>query len=168
MYISYHGGGCCGIKTIGLYGNTSPTTFQPSRHGSEVVTHADSIGASYSKTSDFFHEKAPRESGIDRFDRLLDYLYRRRPGHLVEVVLINHPDHWASQYRWVPILLERGFKEVVTFQNSNSKNLLTVFHLVIQEVGFDEYKNVEKYDLKSDYKPLVRHLKEQVKEKEPQ
>ena len=138
MYLAFHIGKCCGIKTI--YG----MGVSPAGHGgilksedalsplSAKVQH-DRIGAAVSSGTRFFHEKAPQESKLDRLDRYLKFVKRERPQHIVEIVLAESVHHNIDQSAWVPELETRGFKLVNSCKNSNSGSTVHVYHLNVGE-----------------------------------
>lgn len=130
MHIKLHGGACCGIKHIHALGSDphyqivarkalDPTKTSFGRRGCTGVNdaHADTY------PEDFFNEDAPKETYIDRFDRLLAFVKDNRPHGIVEVVLVSCQD------AWFPLIEERGFKLVTKAKNSNTSAMLHVFHL---------------------------------------
>lgn len=131
MHLAYHGGKCCGIKTI--YGFQS----NPEHHVAPIEDYIrirycnlDSNGDDVTSEGRFFHATAPKETGIERLDRYLRYCDQRRPGGVIEIVLADFD--WMPSFNaaWWPILEERGFTKTATFQNSNSGNKVTVYHRV--------------------------------------
>ena len=130
MHLAFHGGLCCGIKTIyGFYGH--PDEKNAEELSAIPANNADSYGNQVASHERFFHEAAPRETGRERLDRYLDYLKRRRPSGIVEVVLATDNGYPDQVGCWEPLLLERGFKEVTRAYNSNSENTCIVYHLVM-------------------------------------
>lgn len=135
LQLMHHGGLCCGVKTIhGFgYGESFDSTQSAITEIPPYVT--DGTYLSYGKS--FFYKTAPVETALERLDRYLAYLKKKRPGGLVEVTLTdNDPTgkgrpSGVSQMAWQPILEERGFKSVNSFRNSNSGAVVTVFHLVM-------------------------------------
>jgi len=137
MQLVFHGGKCCGIKTIyGLgYGPNAPTAIQPALEALPKRDDRDQCGWDCSSEDRFFHEEAPKESATDRLDRYIDYMKRRRPCNIVEIVIAIRNDNfdWSCQRFWPDVLKEKGFKEVNRHLNSNSGNTCAVFHLNIDE-----------------------------------
>jgi len=77
----------------------------------------------------FFTDCAPVESCISRLDRYLAFLDEKRPSGIVEITLILKGT--LPQKVWVPIIKERGFREVTPeggVYNINSGNHVGVFH----------------------------------------
>lgn len=158
MQLVFHGGKCCGIKTIyGLgYGSVCTTaTMSPLEKIPRDDT--DQGGGSVNSDKRFFHEEAPKENATERLDRYIAYMKKRRPGNLLEVVLAwpDHKDYeYMSQEPWVPVLLERGFKEVARQLNSNSGNICAVFYLNIDEEWPGKEKSrIADDDCDDDYDP---------------
>lgn len=127
MRIANHGGKCCGIKTIHYMGVSPGSTEWTWRKDEENPCFRDYSGGDVSSEYNFFHLAAPSETAGERFDRYLKYLRVRRPKGIVEVVLTKH----LQVGGWEPFLLERGFKRVQEFENSNSGAILRVYHLVM-------------------------------------
>lgn len=123
MHLAFHGGKCCGIKTI--YG----FSYNPQDHVDAIpeiaMDNRDQGDGDASSSTRFFHEEAPSEAALTRFDRYIEYVKRRRPKHIIEVVLNNF------QKLWVDVLKERGFKKSVSAVNSNTGNTVTVWHLTV-------------------------------------
>lgn len=128
----FHGASCCGISTLHLCGYESPEYVvsevpTPSRNYVMELQRARIIYASLAHPEQTAGERA------DDFIRRLSDDGRRG---LIEVVLITDSDCFdedeepdATQEAWIPWLKQRGFKKVNEFQNSNSGNTLSVFHL---------------------------------------
>lgn len=128
MHLLYHGGYCCGIKIIQAF-PYGPTEMVPALRETSM-TNLDQSGSPTDPQKPFFHESAPREPAIDRVKRYIDYLKRRRPKGMVEVTLFTTTSGTYGQQDWFPVLEELGFKDVTQFKNSNSGNIVHVFHLV--------------------------------------
>lgn len=131
MYLVFHGGKCCGLKTIHTLGT------DPKDNVSPVETHAkrdhDKNGDEVKSDLTFYHEGAPVETGVARLDRYIEFMKRVRPQNIIEICLAVS-SFW-SQDKWFPILKERGFKEVTKGKNSNTGNMIHIFHLVIDKGG---------------------------------
>ena len=136
MHLAFHGGKCCGIKTI--YGfDEDPYTGKEwdTEPKLEKVPQKnnDKIGYHVRSSDRFFSEAAPQERPVDRLDRYLEFLSRVRPEGIVEVALVAKAV-WGNQTdEWEPVLFERGFKMVTEARNSNTKNTIRVYHLVMTE-----------------------------------
>lgn len=132
MHLAFHGGKCCGIKTIYGFGDGKDAPNQVV-DALEAVKADDSDILYNDVRSDqrFFHEAAPAEPRIARLDRYIDYIKMRRPRHIVEVTLAEGP--FCNQKVWYDLLEQRGFIMVNKGKNSNSGNLVKVFHLNIKE-----------------------------------
>jgi len=142
MKIAFHGGKCCGIKTIHGMGDNPSGSLPPLRKPrarSHQARNADQYGKDVSSKTNFFDQPAPAETYLERLDRYLAFLDAERPAGIVEITLADErmPDYcedcgcncWSEQTRlWRQPLEERGFKEVNNCLNSNSGNRVYVFH----------------------------------------
>lgn len=185
MKIALHAGNCCGIKTIANICEPDQI-MRDKEEGDKKCLSYDRSGRDFPSDFNFFWEKAPEETYLERFDRYIAYLERVRRYGLVEVVLAvktdcscaqihgetmnllesgkiqtfeeaieyannNYDLVWdESDYQeggretnslqddWIPLLIERGFREVSRFPNINSGNEVAVFHLVMNG---EYYKN---------------------------
>lgn len=135
MELRYHGGKCCGIKTITNFSMLPDATVRAKK--AEEFLGLDLIGSGgLGKTC--FYAEAPEETYLERFDRILEYVKKWRPQGMVEVVLASNIISAGNDYRsqkkqldvWGPIFLDRGFKEVAVFKNSNTGNIIHVYHLI--------------------------------------
>lgn len=126
--IRMHGGQCCGIKVICGFLN-NPWDDEGARKAGGAI-YLDANGGSYNVTRSFFWEEAPKEPAWARFNRYMDFLSRVRPKGLVEITTT------LFQGKWVPLIEAAGFKAVATFKNSNSNNMVTVYHFVM---GVDKF-----------------------------
>ena len=146
MDLLFHGGLCCGIKTIYSLG-TDPDALCVSLE-KIAVDDRDQYGYHVSSADRFFHKAAPEETKKERLKRYIEYCHERRPQGMIEVTTAIDPyDKWLSQGLWEPILLELGFKLVTEFKNSNSGNTVKVWHNVYDfgpdEDECDEYECVD-------------------------
>lgn len=127
MILGYHGGQCCGIKTI------YEMTYSPVGIEGALAPHKNKTSYDLSPSLEVPHrfniywEGAPKETGLERLDRYLDYLKKWRPKGLVEIVLSSYQDVW------VKYLEERGFVATTKFKNSNTSNNVAVYHLTMDE-----------------------------------
>lgn len=127
MHLGFHGGKCCGIKTIYGFFN-HPYTDEEGALLATSANNNDANGHAVSSGMSFFHEAAPVEKPVERLDRYLKYLRRRRPSGIVEITLavggcVDQKEDWE------PVLLDRGFRVVNSCKNSNSGNTVFVYHL---------------------------------------
>jgi hypothetical protein len=138
MYITFHGGRCCGIKHIHNLG-ASPAFFQPElkaqeREGNkpyDPTKEGDDWDASYKLN--WFDEAAPQETSTDRLKRYLDFIKKYSPGCVVEIVLVSSGPYYKQVDHWGPVLKSFGFREVGgQFENSNTGAFLQIYHLVFQ------------------------------------
>jgi len=125
LAVQTHGGRCCGIKTIWNFPYDPDSRLEAKGRLPGIKKDVDIYGQGVRKDFNWCREKRPAESAKDRFDSVVAYITKKRPRGLIEVVL--------SQYQvtyWLKTLTDKGFKEVTTFQNSNTGgNRLTVYHL---------------------------------------
>ncbi len=126
MILTFHGGLCCGIKTIHGFSNT--TDWNCDALDEIGADNRDQAASQSHQNERFFHEAAPQETALERLDRYLEYCDRRRPQGVIEVVLAA--SDWAQLPAWEPVLLERGFKMVTSAKNSNSNNTIYIYHRV--------------------------------------
>jgi len=137
MRLAFHGGMCCGIKTIyelGFPNDTSPPLTKKDKDNSDVGYSA------VKPTHSFFTDAAPKETNLERLDRFIAFCKERRPAHIIEVTLADDPNNnynAKSEYigytyqtkMWGKILTDHGFKKVTEGKNSNSGNVVSVWHL---------------------------------------
>lgn len=133
MQLVFHGGKCCGIKTV-YQMDTDPE----SKHNSLDKIPQNNGDQSYHDVGSdkrFFHLDAPYESGYDRLKRYIEYMEKYRPRNILEVVIIKSPKYsWQDQSKWIPVLEGFGFTQVNEHTNSNSGNIVCVFHLNVDAV----------------------------------
>lgn len=134
LQLSNHGGMCCGIKSIWNFGNGPDSLTYPefAREAAPAVNNNDRYFDVSPQNVSFFTDAAPAETRVERLDRFIEFVKKRRPSHIIEAVLANTASEFW-QKAWVPVLEERGFKEVTSALNSNSDNVVTVYHLVIKK-----------------------------------
>ncbi len=130
MYLSYHGGKCCGIKTIHGFQPNPESRVGKVYYADLEECDEDSSGRHVSTNTRFFHASAPRETGLERLDRYLRYCDQRRPGGVIEIVLADYSYVPSFNKAWWPVLEERGFTKTAEFKNSNSGNPVTIYHRV--------------------------------------
>lgn len=137
MDLVFHGGKCCGIKTI--YGfSCAPWDSTAARVASNEVDNGK-YGHTVRSDLSFFTDEAPKETYEERLVRFIEFCKRRRPRHMIEAVLANYVTTYLinggyetrrQDEVWGPVLEKYGFKPVTTFENSNTRNKVTVYHLV--------------------------------------
>lgn len=116
-----HGGLCCGVKTI--YGFTCSPESKLAALQACPADNRDTYGNYVHSNDRFFNDAAPEETYLERLDRYLAFLEKKRPKGLVEVTLTT-----SQLCVWGNLLRKRGFKKVTTFVNSNSGNTVVVLH----------------------------------------
>jgi hypothetical protein len=131
MRLVFHGGKCCGIKTI--YGlGTDPDEILESEPKAPYPRNHDSAGEHVNSNLDFFTDEAPEESAKDRLDRLIAFCEKRRPCGIIEIVLADSQYPMFDQLPpWEKLLRRRKFKRVTPkggIFNSNSGNNVHVYH----------------------------------------
>lgn len=120
MRLILHGGKCCGFKHIydlGMY----PSEDAPRKRKTKKLKNEGDCYMSSPKS--FFWEAAPAETKGQRLDRLLEFLDEYRPNGICEIIL--------SAYQlvgWRDFIKARGFVEVNKCKNSNSGNMIYVYH----------------------------------------
>ena len=123
MYMTYHGGRCCGIKHIWGMTNEPAQILTP-----QAALNDSGIGWSHSQYS---HPR-PKEAASDRLDALVDFARCNWPEHIIEVVVAD-TGYTKQAQNWSDALIERGFKEVNRNINSNSTNTVVVYHLNLND-----------------------------------
>ncbi len=131
MKLAYHGGKCCGIKTI--FGFQTDPKSEEEELQKISMTNWDAEGGDVNSKARFFHEEAPKETGIERLDRYIEYMEKRRPFNIIEVALAESRYNYLDQTAWFPILEERGFVKAIEHLNSNSGNVVHVFYKTVGE-----------------------------------
>jgi hypothetical protein len=142
MYLSFHGGNCCGIKSIYSL-PMSPEGIVPKRTLKSLDVFYDErtqYPRNAGKQTPCDVER-PEENGIQRLDFYLSWLSENRPGGLVEIALAEY-----QVIKWKPLLLERGFSQVTSFINSNSYTRVTVFHKVYENLIFPRCEDEDEFD----------------------
>jgi hypothetical protein len=137
MKIAFHGGKCCGIKTIHGLGSKPDDLLTELTNKAPITAAAenpDQFGMNVSSETNFFYGDAPAETFIQRLDRYIEYLDKKRPNGVIEIALCDY-SHYGEDSKlynqvvpWEPLLLERGFKLVTDCFNSNSKNRIFIYH----------------------------------------
>jgi hypothetical protein len=125
LHLTAHGGHCCGIKHIHGFG-TSPSYSEPEIKAPSVQTSGQPYRFDLlkNKYGDKLADSIPEETKIERLDRILKYITDNWRKGIVEVVLTN-----GQAGVWEESLFERGFKKVTSCRNSNSANIINVYHL---------------------------------------
>ena len=130
MHLVFHGGKCCGIKTI-YEMDDDPELVTGSLDALDGIQQQDILYNTTSTKDRFFSDAAPCEKRHERLDRYINFVKKWRPKHIIEVTLAEGPGY--SQKKWFPVLEERGFKRVNSCLNSNSGNRVYVYHLNVGE-----------------------------------
>lgn len=139
MKLVFHGGKCCGIKTIYGFDAQSHNILNSPRNKKAKKTN-DTFGYHVSSKIEFFTDAAPKEETyLERLNRLITFCKYNRPAGMIEVALSSQVCHDYTEYshqsptqieHWGPILEEMGFKKVSTFKNSNTRRTISVYHLI--------------------------------------
>lgn len=113
MYLVAHGGHCCGIRTIfGFAANPadglSATTGQQIKG---LVPNSLFVGS------------LPAQTFGERFEAYIDFQQWSQRKGIIEVVLID-----CQITKWKPLLDKHDFKETFSGHNSNSGNIVHIFH----------------------------------------
>jgi hypothetical protein len=151
MILSFHGGMCCGIKHIYNLG-TKPEEMCEA----EPATGKKFNDVSYDycrQDVSVYPDERPAETKLERMDRYLTWLSEYRPSGIVEVAIVQDGSSWMDQSKWIPLLKERGFREVTPKQgvyNSNSGNRVHVYHLYMEKGDYDPFDD-EDFDDYDDY-----------------
>lgn len=137
MKLVFHGGECCGIKTIYDFGfgKNSPNDLEEAVEERPEVSH-DQHADTVNSDLEFFTDAAPEETRKKRLDRLIAFCERERPRGIIEINLSDGKaySHWQNyegynQVRtWKNLLHKRKFKIVNKCKNSNTGNTVYVFH----------------------------------------
>jgi hypothetical protein len=159
LTMKYHGGYCCGIKVIHGFPTQDeiitqediddgpsccscgdPTCTVNSGYTEDDLKVCDAVtsrsyypGLHGSPGTDFFFDAAPKETVEDRLDRLLAYCRKKFSDGVVEIVLAESRHDGQDQSYWFPVVEARGFKRVNRCKNSNSQNIIHIFHLNVGE-----------------------------------
>lgn len=127
MELVFHGGKCCGIKTI--YGfHERPSDLAPEKDKKTFLNN-DQHGHNVSTDKTFFTDAAPEETYSNRLDRYIEFCRKYRPQGIIEVTLADG-FHIKQTSVWGKQLTRHGFKVVSQAKNSNTGNTVSVWHLV--------------------------------------
>lgn len=133
MVLTYHGGKCCGVKTVWNLGY-APDNLITAIDQENTGHLTDGSGASVGKRFDKRARKT--EAAGVRMDAIIAYYKEQRKSGILELVIQTPikpdiPNVYYGQAKWIPWLLSRGFKEVNAHYNSNSTNICRQFVLNI-------------------------------------
>jgi hypothetical protein len=145
--IAYHGGYCCGFKTIHTLGD-SPNATVPAwkRNEDDEIDFDDVDAGGHRHDGNMFNDDAPEETALERVDRYLAWLKKRRPRGMSSKLF--SPKTWdidddvysddvykdcCQNSNWGPDLEKRGFRMVTSCYNSNSYNTIFVYHFAMGE-----------------------------------
>jgi hypothetical protein len=131
--ISLHGGDCCGIKHIhnlGYYPHVGIASRRAlpvnTSFGQKAVRSVNDMRHANKKADcDFYNLSAPVETYEKRFKRFVSFIKEHREHGIIEVTI-----NIFSQKAWKPVLKEQGFKTVSSGNNSNTGNIIEIWHLV--------------------------------------
>jgi hypothetical protein len=139
MRLLFHGGKCCGIKTLYDFGFDGPDALVGAVEAKKE-TNKDEYGHDVSSEEDFFTDEAPKETKLARMDRLIAFCKRRRPAGIIEATLATsyYLEYDQVSQGWPELLKERDFKLVNMNVNSNSENTVHVYHLNYNEMDEDD------------------------------
>lgn len=119
---SSHGGSCCGMTHIWNF-PSSPTVVLAARTAYDEDAWTK-YRAAIPGHGLVYNDAFPEQTAVKRLDEILSRITMDRIHGIIEAVLIQ-----AQLPYWQKTLEERGFKIVNAYTNSNSYNLLSVFHL---------------------------------------
>lgn len=123
MELYSHGGKCCGIKTIFLIGYDPESVWQ-------AIENAERKYADHNEAQQWFNGKAPAETAAKRLKRFVEQVRVDRPGHIIEVVTATVCNQTE---KWRPHLVALGFKEVTKALNSNSHQIVSIWHCIVKD-----------------------------------
>lgn len=125
MNLRYHSGGCCGIKILcdfPWFGDADSSVEASNRISEELDRDLE---AYFHSGTQFQAEPYPVESVKDRLYRLLRFINWARPGTLVQAVLSSGMSDFGGL---AELLTGAGFREVDSFENSNSEHTCHIYH----------------------------------------
>lgn len=133
--------GCCGVKYIRDFPRPGRIMSAISREEYDGYNYEGDTSEPDEPCECLYRGDAPKETALERFDRFVSFLKETRPSGCIEVYLAPVGSRTqcegcdcstnCDQYPlWKPLLLERGWKELDTFVNSNSYN--EVGHFVLK------------------------------------
>jgi hypothetical protein len=158
MKLIYHCAMCCAIRHIYGFGENPSGKLCKYTPKEKEGDEPDLRGTHVNSNWEMPYGERPEETYLERLVFFLEYLKKKRPSGLVEVCLARLPCgygekveelyHWDNEWTdgeklkwceeecdqrlWFPVLLELGFREVAQLVNSNSDNIVHVFHLIMQ------------------------------------
>jgi len=105
MEIGYHGGGCCGIKTIHSFSGSPESVYSKKPEGSKKNLDDDRIcGFVSSVKLNLFWPARPKETGRERFRAMIEHIENVRHFGIVECVIAWNDDSGDVE----PLSLLRG------------------------------------------------------------
>lgn len=144
----FHGGSCCGIRHIAGF-PTSPDSFVSPRSRSEPAN-----------SSRCYKRPLPKQTGKERFDVLMEHIRAGQRVGIVEVVLADMT--LSKQYTgWDEYIRKQGFVEIASSINSNTGNVVHVYHYYL-DTPFDEFNKLQE----EEHKRIRFDIEAQRKEKE--
>jgi hypothetical protein len=133
MNLIYHGGFCCGIKTIhALYSSPSSQATEIKEATRPQTSYGGDVtdGTSGAK-GNWFVGNVPKETYLERLDRYLQFTDSQRQAGVLEIVLADNASDSSAfnqNAAWQFLLEERGFKLVTKCRNSNTNNNIYIYH----------------------------------------
>lgn len=132
--------GCCGVKYIRDFPRPDKKMSALLREDWDKDNDEADTTEPAAPYKCLFWGKAPEETAVERLKRFVEFLQDTRESGRIEVYLgpvktserckgcncITHCDQYPL---WQPILLEMGWKELPSFHNGNSGNLVGHFYL---------------------------------------
>lgn len=121
MELYSHGGKCCGIKTIFSIGYGPESVWQAIKNAERNLPDHH--------VGQWFKGDAPAETAAKRLKRFVEQVRDDRPGHIIEVVTATVCDQTD---KWRPHLVALDFKEVTKAENSNSHQVVSIWHCIVK------------------------------------
>lgn len=140
LRMTNHGGHCCGMKQI--FGFNTNGRDDTNERGYISYKNVTEVPKKYANVNNYTAvdddtlrdtKYIPPETTAERLDRFLGFMKERQG--IIEIILAESPYSWMDQSVWVPIVESRGFIEVSQCYNSNSSNVIHVYHLVNDKKG---------------------------------
>lgn len=122
LRLSCHGGRCCGAKHLHEF---PLTTDYPVARTSSFGGTKGCVSQMNSPGQFFYNITAPKETALERLDRVLAWCKENQPGGMIEAILGGY-----QVSMWGAHLQQRGFVLGPKFKNSNTKRELQVYWLV--------------------------------------
>lgn len=158
IQIAFHGGHCCGIKTIHSFYN-HPSYKLPPKDETENLCHYDREGYGPDESSaDFFWPERPAETASERFNAQIEFLEKVRHYGLVECcVTVPLPSGQTAASlsgetaEWLEAGLIPTYEEAV--QVARARGVLAKEAYEDDEYNQDFYEDGQSYD-QSEWVPV--------------